>query len=332
MLDKNGKARIIFLLLIITGCSGGLWWWTYSRDRVSTDDAFVDSHAFTVSPRVPGRVFDVFVNDNRHVKKGELLLSLDPSDYEIQVKEAEASLLMAKNETSGEYAQIEVAKAGVDQAKAAFEQAMLDFKRGQALYEKEVIPKEQLDRLSTVCKVAEAKVVEIQGRLNREEANLGLGKNGSKEARIAQREAKLTQAKLNLSYTKVYATSDGYITKKAVEPGNFVQPGQALMSIVDLGNIWITANYKESQLTEVKPGQNVEFEVDTFPGKRFKGKVDSLMAGTGSAFALLPPENASGNFVKVVQRVPVKILIDSAGQTEHILRVGMSVVPTILTR
>lgn len=334
-MNKNGKTAFILIILIVAASASGLFWWKYSKTHISTDDAFVDSHTFTVSSRVPGRILEVYVNDNRQVKKGELLAMLDPSDFEQQVKEAEASLVLAKNETSGEYALVEAAKAGVSQANAAMEQATLDLKRAQSLYSKDVIPKDQLDRLTTALKVAEARYAEASQKLKREEANLGLAKNGGKEARIAQREAKLNQAKLNLSYTRIYAPSDGYVTKKTMDSGNFVQPGQPLMSIVDLENIWITANYKESQLTDVKPGQPVEFEVDTYPGKKFIGKVDSLMAGTGSAFALLPPENASGNFVKVVQRIPVKILIDpsslSKSQTEHVLRVGMSVAPTILT-
>lgn len=334
-MNKNGKTSFILIILIVVASGAGLLWWKYSKTHISTDDAFIDSHTFTVSSRIPGRILEVYVNDNRQVKKGELLAMLDPSDFEQQVKEAEASLVLAKNETSGEYALVEAAKAGVSQAGAAMEQATLDLKRAQSLYEKDVIPKDQLDRLTTALKVAEARYAEASQKLKREEANLGLAKNGGKEARIAQREAKLNQAKLNLSYTRIYAPSDGFVTKKTMDSGNFVQPGQPLMSIVDLENIWITANYKESQLTDVKPGQPVEFEVDTYPGKKFIGKVDSLMAGTGSAFALLPPENASGNFVKVVQRIPVKILIDpsslSKSQTEHVLRVGMSVVPTILT-
>lgn len=334
-MNNKGKTAFVSLVLMIAAGVSFLWWWNYSRTHISTDDAFIDTHTFTVSSRIPGRISKVFISDNRPVRKGELLAVIDPADYEAQVKEAEAALMLAKNETSGEYALVEAARAGVSQAEAAMEQAALDLKRAQSLYEKEVIPKEQLDRVSTANRIAEARLSEASQKLRREEANIGLAKNGGKEARIALREAKVTQAMLNLSYTKIYAPSDGYVTKKAVDAGNFVQPGQPLMSIIDLGNIWITANYKESQLTDVKPGQVVEFEVDTYPGQKFHGIVDSLMAGTGSAFALLPPENASGNFVKVVQRIPVKILIDPAsiamGQAGHVLRIGMSVVPTILT-
>jgi membrane fusion protein (multidrug efflux system) len=162
-------------------------------------------------------------------------------------------------------------------------------------------------------------------------AVLGLTGNGSKEARVAQKRAELEQARLNLSYTRICAPANGYITRKSVEAGNNIQPGQALMALVSLEDAWVTANYKESQLTNVKPGQKVEFTVDTYSGRSFQGKVESIMAGTGAAFSLLPPENATGNYVKVVQRIPVKIVIDKASDPQHLLRVGMSVEPTILT-
>jgi membrane fusion protein, multidrug efflux system len=160
---------------------------------------------------------------------------------------------------------------------------------------------------------------------------LGMAGNGSKDARVAQKQGELESASLSLSYTKVFAPTDGYITKKSVEVGNYVQPGQALMALVPLENAWITANYKESQLTDVKPGQRVEISVDAYPNHTFHGSVESIMAGTGAAFSLLPPENATGNYVKVIQRIPVRIAIDRGSDPTHLLRVGMSVVPTILT-
>ncbi len=307
------------------------WWWRYSKTHITTDDAFIESKTYPVSAKIAGRIKEIYVTDNQAVKKGDLIAYLDPADYEVQVREAEANLVLARNETSGEYALVEATKAGVAQAMAAFDQSKLDLERGKSLFTKEVIPREQLDRLVTQYRMAESKLMETREKLNREEANIGLAKNGGKEARIEQRESRLAQTRLNLSYTKIIAPSDGYVTRKTAEVGNVIQPGQTLMSIVDLENIWITANYKESQLTRVKPGQSVEFEVDTYPGRRFNGRVDSIMAGTGSAFALLPPENASGNFVKVVQRIPVKIAVISAADTESVLRAGMSVVPTIIT-
>jgi len=271
------------------------------------------------------------VVDNQHVSKGELLVELDAGDYRAREQNASAQLDMAKNETAGTYAQVDAARAAVNSDRARLEQAELDLKRGKALYKKEVIPKEQLDRLETARRVAAAKVVETEGSVHRALALLGLTGSGGREAQIARKKAELAEARLNLSYIGIYAPADGYITRKSVEPGNNVQPGQALLALVPLEDAWLTANYKESQLTHVRPGQKVEFSVDTYPGHTFTGVVDSIMAGTGAAFSLLPPENATGNYVKVVQRIPVKIRIDKASDPQHLLRIGMSVEPTILT-
>jgi membrane fusion protein (multidrug efflux system) len=154
----------------------------------------------------------------------------------------------------------------------------------------------------------------------------------TQEAQIRQREATVKGAELNLGYTKIYAPTDGNITKRTVEIGNQIQAGQPLMAIVPLGqdDVWVTANYKETQLEKVIPGQKVEIKVDTYPGKTFHGRVNSIMAGTGAVFSLFPPENATGNFVKVVQRIPVKIVLESGEDPKHLLRIGMSVQPTIL--
>jgi membrane fusion protein (multidrug efflux system) len=298
---------------------------------VETDNAFIESHVYTISSRVPGNVLKVLVQDNQFVKKGDLLVELDEVDFQLRVRNANAQLNMAKNETSSTYAQADAARAALNSDRARLEQADLDLKRGKALYNKEVIAKEQLDRLVTARKIAASKLAETEGSVRRALALLGLTGTGSKDAMIVRKNAELEENKRNLSYTKIFAPVDGFITKKSVEPGNNIQAGQPLLALVELNGAWVTANYKEGQLTYVRPGQKVEFEVDTYPGITFTGKVDSVMAGTGSAFSLLPPENATGNYVKVVQRIPVKILVDSASDPKHLLRVGMSVVPTILT-
>ena len=152
------------------------------------------------------------------------------------------------------------------------------------------------------------------------------------EAQVQQRESALAEAKLFHRYTTVLSPVDGYVTRKAVEAGQVVSPGQSLLAVAALDNVWVMANFKETDIERIRPGQEVEIRVDTFKGKKFKGTVDSIMAGTGSAFALFPPENASGNYVKVVQRVPVKIVLSRGEDPGHVLRIGMSVVPTILVR
>jgi len=331
---RNGsrkRAGMILILVMVVVAVFGVRWWLKSMTHITTDDAFVESHVHTVSSRVPGTVVRIHVTDNQYVKKGDLIVELDIADYRVRVANATAQLDLARNDTSSIYAQVDAAKAAVASDRARLEQADLDLKRGEALFLKEVIPKEQLEKLETARKVAAARLQETEGSVKRALALLGLTGTGAKNAQEARKTAELEEAKLNLSYTRIYAPADGYITKKSVEPGNIVQAGQPLMALVTLGNSWVTANYKERQLTHVRPGQPVEFTVDAYPGKTFRGAVDSIMAGTGAAFSLLPPENATGNYVKVVQRIPVKIVIDRKSDPDRVLRVGMSVVPTIIT-
>jgi membrane fusion protein (multidrug efflux system) len=328
---KRKRAAAVLTIILLTAAAVGCALWVRAKTHVKTDDAFVDGHIFSISSRIPGHVMRVLVKDNQFVRKGDILVELDPSDYRTQVRNAAAQLDIARNETSSTYAQVEAARAAVNSDKARLEQAELDLRRGQALYKKEVIPKEQLDRLETARKVAAAKLLETEGSVRRALALLGLTGNGGKDAQIIRKKAEFEESVLNLSYTRILAPSDGYITRKSVEQGNNIQPGQAIMSLVSLGDAWVTANYKESQLTHVRPKQKVEFIVDTYPRHKFRGSVDSIMAGTGAAFSLLPPENATGNYVKVVQRIPVKIIIDKTSDPQHMLRVGMSVEPIILT-
>jgi membrane fusion protein, multidrug efflux system len=331
--NGNGRRRagLILLLLVFVGLLSTLWFWCKSKTHVTTDNAFVESHVYSISSRVPGNVAQVRVTDNQPVKAGDLLVELDPVDYRARFDDARANLSIAINETSSNYAQVDAARAALNSDRAKLEQAVLDLERGQALYRKEVIPKEQLDRLETARKIAAAKLVETEGSVRRALAILGLTGKGGKDALIERRKAELEESRLTLSYTRIYAPADGYITRKSVEQGNNIQAGQPLMALVALNDVWVTANYKESQLTHVAPGQKVEFTVDTYPGRKFSGVVESIMAGTGAAFSLLPPENATGNYVKVVQRIPVKIVVERKSDPRHLLRVGMSVEPTILT-
>jgi membrane fusion protein (multidrug efflux system) len=331
-INGKHKALVVLLLIGIVGVLLGTRWWIRSKTHIETDNAFIESRIVPVSARIPGTVTRVLVNDNQSVKQGDLLLELDQADYRAEVAQAEAGVGMAENETGGEYQKAEAARAAMHSARARYDQALLDLSRGEALFTREVIPREQLDRLKTAKRVAESQLKEATEAFKRAQAEAGLsGQGNSNKARIQQRKAKLEEARLRLSYTRIIAPRDGYITRKSIEPGTNVQPGQALMALVPLQDAWITANYKESQLTHIRPGQKVEFTVDAYPGRTFSGKVDSIMAGTGAAFSLLPPENATGNYVKVVQRVPVKIVIDNSSDPEHLLRVGMSVIPTVVT-
>jgi membrane fusion protein (multidrug efflux system) len=321
----------VLLGLVLLGVLVSGWFWYKSKIEISTDDAFIQAHLHQISARVPGHVVNVPLEDNQRVMPGDILVMLDDADYRARVANASAQVEIARNETSGEYAVINAANAVLKQAEARRNQAVLDQTRGEALFAKEVIPREKLEQLQTARKVADGAVSEARENLARARSAVGSGKDGDLEASIARRVAELELARLNLSYTRILAPVAGYVTRKAVEVGVNVQAGQPLLTLVELDNPWVVANYKESQLTHVEPGQKVTFTVDSYPGVTFKGQVDSIMAGTGAAFSLLPPENASGNYVKVVQRIPVKIVIDQDSDPQHLLRVGMSVVPTIYT-
>ncbi|MGC2423638.1 MAG: HlyD family secretion protein [Nitrospirota bacterium] len=329
--NKKRRAAIILLVLIVIGGFIGIRVYALSKIHVNTDDAFIDAHVYQVSARVSGYVKRVNVDDNQSVKKGDVLVGLDTSDYITSVNNASASLDLAKNETHGDVANVGSAEAAVNLAKSRLDLAAKNDARGETLFKKGIIARQDLDTLTTDKKVAASALKDVEDARKKAAANAGFLVPGGDKAKIAQKEAQLAQAKLNLGYTSIVSPADGYVTNKSVEPGNNVQPGQALLAVVELNNTWVTANYKENQLTYVRPGQQVEFAVDTYPNMKFRGKVDSIMAGTGAAFSLLPPENATGNYVKIVQRIPVKILIDQTSDPKHLLRVGMSVEPTIST-
>jgi membrane fusion protein (multidrug efflux system) len=250
---------------------------------------------------------------------------------------------------------IEAARARTSLAAARRSQASRDAARMKQLFEREVISRETFEKAQTDAEVAGAQDDVAKEELRLAEAALPtqeaiIGQKGAAisqrqsvatqrearilqlEAQVQQRESALAEAKLFRRYTTVLSPVDGYVTRKAVEAGQVVSPGQSLLAIAALDNVWVVANYKETDIERIRPGQEVAIRVDTFKGRKFKGSVDSIMAGTGSAFALFPPENASGNYVKVVQRVPVKIVLSQGEDPGHILRIGMSVVPTVLAR
>ena len=350
---KKIAAIIIFPVLIVIGAVVLFLYREYKATHISTDDAFVDGRVHAIASKIPGTVKAIHVNDNQFVKRGGPILEIDPIDYDVRVKEAQAGLETeiaklseirdkvdtAKKQLAGIMASMEEARANLELQEANLRQAEVDFKRAESLLKKEVIPREQYDKAKTTYDVAVAQVKAAKERIKQLEASLETQKAVVKQtetslipqqAQIQQKEATLKGTELSKSYTIIYSPSDGYIAKKSVETGNQIQPGQSLMAVVPLNDIWITANYKETQLERVKPGQKVKIIVDTYPGKVFYGKVESVQAGTGAVFSLFPPENATGNYVKIVQRIPVKIILDQDTDPSHNLRIGMSVVPTIL--
>jgi membrane fusion protein (multidrug efflux system) len=328
--------RLILVLLVVALIGGGVYYWHYVSIFVSTDDAYVSGYIGMLSPQVPGRVAKVLVDNNDFVKKGQTLVILDPKDYQVAVAHAEAAVNSLRQDLASQYAKVGKARGEIAEAQANLKQATTDKMRYTNLYERRTVPKQKLDQVNTNYKVALATLEQAQQK--EREALAAIGGSTSipinQQPAIKEAEARLEQARLNLGYTDIKSHIDGYVTKRQVEVGNWVQTGQPLMAVVPLRvhDLWIEANYKETQLTHVCIGQPAEVTVDTYPEVKFKGKVNSIMAGTGAAFTLLPPENATGNWVKVVQRVPVKIVLMPPFPEDKPLRLGMSSIVTIDTR
>ncbi|MDW8002447.1 MAG: HlyD family secretion protein [Deltaproteobacteria bacterium] len=332
-----------------------LYYLHYRKTHITTDNAYVEGRIHIISSKVPGTVKAVYVEDNRLVKKGDVLLEIDEKDYDYKVKEAEAAyeiekrrlteiesnVLILKQKLSEIDAAIEAEKAQMEVQTYLMEQARIDYERAENLFKKEAIPKERYEKALTSYNVSRTTLKAIKERIKQLEAQretllLQIEQLNNtvktQKAAILLREATLGEAKLKKSYAKIVAPADGYVTKKSVEKGNQIQPGQPLMALVSLDDLWVVANYKETQIENIKPGQKVKIKVDSYPGIVFEGKVDSIMAGTGASFSLFPPENATGNWVKVVQRIPVKIVFDEDPKKKALLRIGMSCVPTIIVK
>jgi membrane fusion protein (multidrug efflux system) len=324
---NNGKKKKIvaaFVILLIAGIITLFFYLDYKATHITTDDAFVDGRIYAVAPKIPGTVKAVHVEDNQMVKKGDMLVEIAPEDYDARLNEAMSSVNAEKSKLAEYQAKVKTARAQLELQDANMRQAEIDIRRAELLYGKGAISKERYEKTKTGYDVTLAEVKASREQMRQTESSVA-----SQASSVTAKEARLKTEQLNVGYTMIYAPADGRITKKNVEKGNQVQPGQPLMAVVPLEDVWVVANYKETQLKKVRPGQKVKIKVDTYSGEMFTGKVDSIMAGTGSAFSLFPPENATGNYVKVVQRVPVKIVLDRKDMA-GILRVGMSVVPTVL--
>lgn len=300
--------------------------------HVSTDDAYVDGTVALVSSRISGTVVKLYIEENWRVNGGDLLLTLDPRDYQVRVDAAEAQLARAKQSIDQLFAQLDAAEAGLKLADSQLIQARLDYDRAKQLRTEGVVSIEYYDQATTALRVALADRALADHQV--QQARAALGSDVDHEGRyqrpiVEQAQASLEAAKLDLSYTQLRAPLSGIITRKNVHPGNRIQPGEPLMAIVPVGRLYVTANYKETQLTDVRVGQPAEIEADIYPGFIYHGHVDSISVGTGAAFALLPPENATGNWVKVVQRVPVKVVLNEPPPADKPLRMGLSVEVTI---
>jgi membrane fusion protein, multidrug efflux system len=399
---KSRRVQFVFLFFVIAAAAAGVAAYLHFKDRVSTDDATVDGHVTAIAPKIAGNVVEVAVLDNQPVKAGDILVRIDPRDFQAKVDLAKAAVLEAESRlqsaqvmvpltnettqsgTSAADAQLADAQAGLAQAQvdyekaagaglafaeanvrskqASNERAQADLGRMKTLVDKAEISQQQYDAYVAGARVAEAELHAAEEQVasaakeaaarkaaldaaqsrvnhakamvdnsvaNRKQVAVRTADAGTANAAVAAAKANLEAAELQLSYTTIVAPIDGVVTRKSVEVGQIVAPGQGLMTIIPLQDVWITANFKETQLANVHPGQAAEIDVDMY-GRSVRGHVDSIAGATGSRLSLLPPENATGNFVKVVQRIPVKILVDQ--KDALILRPGMNVDVTISTR
>jgi len=395
---RVGGAILVVVLAVV------VFVWLRSRGRESTDDAQVDGRITQIAARVGGPLTKVAIDNNMHVSAGDLLVQIDPRDFQVAVDRAKAELADAQASAVAARTGVPIARvetsAGVNTATGSLEQAQAgvagaehevqvaqanlvaaqahqrekqatavkaakDVDRMRPLVEKDEIPRQQFDAAvgasdaaraaaeaaqsdviaaQGAVTVAQQRVVQAKGTAEQARASLDTARTAPQqlqvtqaraaaaEARVQQAQAALEQALLNLEYTTVKAPTAGVVSRKSIELGQVVQPGQPLLALVNLTDTWITANFKETQLKNMRPGQRAEVSVDALGGRTFRGHVDSIAAATGAKFSLLPPENATGNYVKVVQRIPVKILIEQGEDPEHLLRPGMSVTPTVFVR
>ncbi len=391
---------IVFITIVLVLAAGGWYLWKYLNTYESTDDAQIDGHIDAISARISGHVTQVLVEDERYVKAGDVLVRIDPADYEVAVAKADADLADAEAALQGSQigipitatdtasqlttahssrtdagaavraaqrqldaaqARLVTAQAQVREAQATYKNAADDVARYKMLVDKDEISRQQYDTSVSAADAAKATLDARQASVAEAEQNIRFSQAGvdqaneripqaeasvqtamtgpqqvavsqtkakSAIAQVAQRRALLDQAKLNLAYCTIVAPATGIVGKKTVEVGQNISPGQQLMAVVPLDDIWVTANFKETQLSRMNPGQRVRFTVDAY-GREYRGKVEAIGGASGSRFSILPPENATGNYVKVVQRVPVRIDLDPGQNDDHRLRPGMSVDPKV---
>ena len=344
---KNVNKKTLFFMIaaVILIISAAAAYIHYSRQAVSTDDAAIDGHTVILSPKVAGYIKTIYVNDNQTVKAGDVIMQIDPKDYELQVNNARAALSAAKAALAAAQdnaaaasitapANVRSAQEKINSAQASWEKAAADKQRMQMLINSGACSQEQYDQSVASEKSTRAALQQAQADLSSASSAphvIASAEDTAKqlEANVEKAQVELDQAETNLQHTKITAPTDGRITKKSVNEGAYVEAGTQLCSLVSF-DLWVTANFKESQLKGMKPGDKVDISVDAYPNLKLTGKVDSFQAGTGSYFSLFPAENATGNFVKTTQRVPVKILLDQlSDSTAVLLGPGMSVEPTV---
>jgi membrane fusion protein, multidrug efflux system len=300
--------------------------WNYLQSYQATDDAEIDGHIDPLSSRIDGTVIRVHAEDDDRVRKGDLLVEIDPRDNDVAVEQAQARLELALAQVASAKQDYASAMAMVRETDAANFKSQRDAARYAILLNQQVVAQEQYDQYTATARVDSAKVDSA-----REAAGSVLKAIAARQADADAARAALDQALLNLSYTKIYAPANGIVGKRTVERGSRIEPGQTLMYVTETDDIWVTADFKETQLARMQPGQQVTIRVDTF-GKNYRGYVENLPGASGDRFSLLPPENATGNYVKVVQRLPVRIVFAPGQDPDHLLHPGMSVEPKVWLR
>ncbi len=348
--QTNKKFIFIFAALLLVGGSYGVYKYMHSLAHESTDDAQIEKNLNPIIPRVSGYVTKVYVKDNDFVKKGDTLFTIDNKDYLVKVEEAKAALVSAEGSYEASKADIGTAQANVsvsdaniksaggniETAKIRLKRASDDFDRYANLYKNHSITKQQYEQAEAAKLEAasELRILQEQEKATSYQKNVASARTNvsNKQATVAsanikRAQAVLESAKLNLDYTVVTAAIDGQVSKIGIQPGQFLQPGQSLFYIINNSVAWVTANFKETQLNKMVVGQKVTLKVDAYPDTEFKGTVTSFSPATGARFSILPPDNATGNFVKTIQRLPIKISIDADNDVEKVklLRPGMNV-------
>ena len=347
--QKKGPGKtplIILAVVVLLLILGGLIWWFATRNQVSTDDAYTDGDAVTIAPKVSGYVVVMNLGDNKFVHKGDLLIKIDPRDYQAQLDQANAQLGLARAQLNAAQVQLDIARvqypAQLTQAKAQEQSAQANLAQTRAAYERQrtvdirATSQQNIDTATAQQKSALANVAQAQAQVKTaslvpQQISQAQATVEERRQQVEQAEAQVEAAALNLSYTELRAPADGWVTKRNVQYGTFLQAGTSIFSLVTT-TVWVTANFKESQLERMRPGDSVDVSVDAYPNLKLHGHVDSIQLGSGSRFSAFPAENATGNFVKIVQRVPVKILIDSGLQPDLPLPLGLSVVPKVMLK
>ena len=348
--QKSNKKNIIIAVLILSALSYGIFKYVHSLSHESTDDAQIEKNMNPIIPRVMGYITKVNIKDNDYVKKGDTLFTIDNNDYILKLEDAKAALIAAqgnfevsKADVGSALASVSVSDANVQSAGGTIETAKIrlgratnDFERYENLYKNHSITKQQYEQALAAKQEAESqlRILQQQQKASAFQKSVIIAKSNVSNkqtevasANIKRAEAMLAAAKLNLSYTVVTAAIDGQVSKISIQPGQLVQPGQALFYIINNQEAWVIANFKETQLDKMKMGQKVTVKVDAYPDTDFQGELTSFSPATGSKFSLLPPDNATGNFVKTIQRLPVKISLNTSNDPEKIklLRPGMNV-------